>query len=151
MIFTSRKIFITLILLINLCFCVYLAINNPRNGLPSILLNIFVGNLLCYTFYYIIMKYYCGEKLDWKCWIFFVLLVLCLTPAMYFFQAKEKSTQVSAAESRSMNSECILFGFFDKHDIWHFLGGYALFFMFSFFLTLDDDILDVPRDEIPVF
>ena len=74
-----------------------------------------------------------------------------MLPAMYFFVQKEKTSDVSAAESRSLNRDCIFLEFFDQHDVWHFLGGYALFFTFMFLLTLDDDLVDVPQNEIPVF
>jgi len=146
-----RKIFVTFICLMNFGFCIYLPISNPSEGLSSIMLNIFLGNLVSYTIFYIFMKIYCGERLVWYCVVFLVLCTLCFGPAFFFFQSKEKSSLVSAAQSRSLNAECLLFGFFDNHDVWHFLGGYALFFMFMFFLTLDDDLLHVPHDKIPVF
>ena len=97
------------------------------------------------------MKLYCGERLEWYCVVFMVFCFICMLPALYFFQGKEKDPSLSASQSRSLNRECALLGFFDQHDIWHFLGGYALFFMFMFILTLDDDLLDVPQDQIPVF
>ncbi|XP_041427313.1 SID1 transmembrane family member 2-like [Xenopus laevis] len=31
------------------------------------------------------------------------------------------------AESRKHNKDCILLGFFDDHDIWHFLSSIAMF------------------------
>ena len=145
-----RKIFITFLLLTNLSFCIYFAISNPE-GLSSILLYIFIGNLNGYIFYYVTMKLYCGEKLEWHCTVFLILCIVCMFPALYFFKKVEKDSTVSAAQSRSLNRECTLLGFFDQHDIWHFLGGYALFFMFMFLLSLDDDLLYVPHGQIPVF
>ena len=38
--------------------------------------------------------------------------------------------QLSPAESRELNKECILLDFYDTHDIWHFLAAFALFFSF---------------------
>uniref|UniRef100_A0A8C9FBU5 SID1 transmembrane family member 1 n=1 Tax=Pavo cristatus TaxID=9049 RepID=A0A8C9FBU5_PAVCR len=55
------------------------------------------------------------------------------------------------AESREKNRSCILLGFFDDHDVWHFLSAAALFFSFLVLLTLDDDLDTVRRDKIPVF
>eukprot|EP00092_Neocalanus_flemingeri_P001863 GFUD01001986.1.p1 GENE.GFUD01001986.1~~GFUD01001986.1.p1 ORF type:complete len:789 (-),score=153.17 GFUD01001986.1:31-2244(-) len=147
-----RKIFITILLLANLGLCIFFAMHNP-DGLSSVLLFIFIGNLFGYILYYVLMKFYCGEKLEWHCLTFLVLCVLCMAPALYFFQRKEKSSEISPAQSRSLNRDCMDLGFdfFDQHDIWHFLGGYALFFSFMFLLTLDDDLLDVSQDIIPVF
>ena len=38
-----------------------------------------------------------------------------------------------------------------RHDIWHFLGGAGLFFVFLFILTIDEDIKYKQRTEIEVF
>ena len=38
-----------------------------------------------------------------------------------------------------------------RHDIWHFLGGAGLFFVFLFILTIDEDIKYRFRTEIAVF
>ena len=39
----------------------------------------------------------------------------------------------------------------DNHDIWHFLSATSLFLSFMILLTLDDDLAEKPRREIPVF
>ena len=38
--------------------------------------------------------------------------------------------QKTAAASRESNAACLLFDFYDGHDIWHFLSSGALFFSF---------------------
>ena len=38
-----------------------------------------------------------------------------------------------------------------RHDIWHFLGGAGLFFVFLFILTIDEDIKYTQRTKIAVF
>jgi len=71
---------------------------------------------------------------------------------MYFFTQKEKNSNVSPAESREINQPC-KFGthFYDGHDIWHFLGGAGVFFVFMFIITIDDDIKYKDRKLITVF
>lgn len=41
--------------------------------------------------------------------------------------------------------------FYDNHDVWHIISSMALFFGFVTVLTLDDHLLDKPRNEIRVF
>ncbi|PKU33819.1 sid1 transmembrane family member hypothetical protein [Limosa lapponica baueri] len=71
--------------------------------------------------------------------------------ALYFFFQTLSSWEETPAESREKNRPCILLGFFDDHDVWHFLSAAALFFSFLVLLTLDDDLDVVRRDKIPVF
>lgn len=47
-----------------------------------------------------------------------------------FFSYFPSHTQKTPAESRSFNKPCVLFGFYDNHDVWHFLSAFALFFSF---------------------
>ena len=41
--------------------------------------------------------------------------------------------------------------FFFRHDIWHFLGGAGVFFVFMFIITIDEDIKYKDRKLITVF
>ena len=48
--------------------------------------------------------------------------------AMYFFKIKSTTKKTSTPSfSRSRNEECVLWDFFDYHDIWHMLSSFALF------------------------
>lgn len=38
--------------------------------------------------------------------------------------------QLTPAQSKSYNQPCVIFDFFDKHDIWHFLSATSMFFSF---------------------
>ena len=41
--------------------------------------------------------------------------------------------------------------FYDNHDLWHYFSAAGIFMAFLALLTIDDDILFVPRDKIDVF
>ena len=60
---------------------------------------------------------------------------------------------MSLASGCSMlfDCDCRLFHFYDNHDIWHFLSALSLFLSFMILLTLDDDLVDTPREKIHVF
>lgn len=117
----------------------------------TFLLAIFITNLLLYSMFYIIMKLRYKEKILPQPKIYIILATLTWGAAMYFFLQKSISWQQTPAQSRNRNRECLVLHFYDVHDIWHFLSSAALFFSFMVLLTLDDDLVYVPRDKIPVF
>uniref|UniRef100_A0A7M4ETU1 SID1 transmembrane family member 2 n=1 Tax=Crocodylus porosus TaxID=8502 RepID=A0A7M4ETU1_CROPO len=123
----------------------------PRD-FASYLLGIFICNLLLYLAFYIIMKLRSSEKLLPIPLFCIVATAIVWGAALYFFFQNLSSWEVKTpAESREKNRPCALLGFFDDHDIWHFLSAAALFFSFLVLLTLDDDLDTVRRDQIPVF
>ena len=63
----------------------------------------------------------------------------------------EKNSDLSPAESRHLNQPCFFLGFYDFHDIWHFLGGFGVFFTYMFLLTIDEDVKYKRRDQLRVF
>jgi len=50
-----------------------------------------------------------------------------------------------------VNTDVLYLDLFPRHDIWHFLGGAGVFFVFMFIITIDDDIKYKDRREIAVF
>ncbi|XP_034247853.1 SID1 transmembrane family member 1-like [Thrips palmi] len=117
----------------------------------SYLLAIFMANLMLYTIFYIVMKFLCGEKLLLQPAAYLILATLGWGSSLYFFFHKSISWAVTPAQSRSFNQPCQVMNFYDKHDIWHFLSAFSMFFSFMTLLTLDDDLVHVSRSKIPVF
>jgi hypothetical protein len=67
--------------------------------------------------------------------IFVVVLFLFWVFAMYFFKLKPTAKKTALpSESRTFNDECVLWEFFDYHDIWHMLSSVAL--LMSAFLLI---------------
>jgi hypothetical protein len=52
--------------------------------------------------------------------------------------------------TRNKNADCII-GIFDEHDLWHLTSAFTMFFVFMFLLTLEDDNIFTPRDQLPIF
>uniref|UniRef100_A0A493T227 SID1 transmembrane family member 1 n=1 Tax=Anas platyrhynchos platyrhynchos TaxID=8840 RepID=A0A493T227_ANAPP len=102
-----------------------------------------VGNLVNWSFAIFGLVYRPRDFASYILGIFICNLLLYLA---FYIIMKE-----TPAESREKNRPCILLGFFDDHDVWHFLSAAALFFSFLVLLTLDDDLDTVRRDKIPVF
>ncbi|XP_070548950.1 SID1 transmembrane family member 1-like [Ptychodera flava] len=139
--------------IINLSFALYGVFALP-DSFATHLLYIFLANAAWYIGFYISMKFVWGERILPKApraCVFLVLNVVWV-PALYFFVQELSHWGKTPAESREGNRECLLFDFYDDHDVWHMLSACGLFFTFMILLTLDDDIDDrKPRDEIPVF
>lgn len=148
--YMDRMALLVICFLGNLGLAVYGLIEQPHD-FASFVLAIFIMNLLLYTMFYIIIKLRHGEKVLLQPVLYIILSMVSWAAAMYFFINKAITWKKSAAESRTMNHECLILNFYDFHDIWHFLSAASLFFSFMILLTLDDDLLYTPRDRIPVF
>ncbi|XP_016055630.1 PREDICTED: SID1 transmembrane family member 1 [Miniopterus natalensis] len=136
--------------LVNWFFALFGLIYRPRD-FASYMLGIFIGNLLLYLAFYIIMKLRSAERVLPIPLFCIVATAVMWVASLYFFFQNLSSWEETPAKSREKNRECVLLDFFDEHDIWHFLSATALFFSFLVLLTLDDDLDVVPRDKIPVF
>ncbi|XP_037083574.1 SID1 transmembrane family member 1-like [Pollicipes pollicipes] len=113
----------------------------------------FTLNSGLYIAYYFGMKKLRYRESPSRLSVAFLLMGLAaVVPALVVFVFYNPyNTEESAALSRTANAHCVHFGFFDAHDVWHFLSATALFFLLMGILTLDDDLLATPRNKIPVF
>ncbi|CAC5400277.1 SID1 transmembrane family member 1,SID1 transmembrane family member 2 [Mytilus coruscus] len=148
--YKDRFLFLVLGNSINWSIAIFGAVKRPGD-FASYLLAIFIGNLMFYTVYYTIMKLRHKERLHPLAIFFVVCAILCWIPALYFFFAHLTSWRLNPSQSREGNQNCMLFEFYDAHDIWHFLSAISMFFSFLILLTLDDDLFSTRRDKIPVF
>ncbi|XP_021566768.1 SID1 transmembrane family member 1 isoform X1 [Carlito syrichta] len=148
--YMDRMVLLVVGNLVNCSFALFGLIYRPKD-FASYMLGIFIGNLLLYLAFYIIMKLRSSEKVLPVPLFCIVATVVLWAAALYFFFQNLSSWEGTPAESREKNRECVLLDFFDDHDIWHFVSATALFFSFLVLLTLDDDLDVVRRDKIPVF
>lgn len=90
-----------------------------------------------------------GERILAKTWVYLsAALIFCCGALIFYFREVTNWSvrisrinmalvtisflfQVTAAESREMNAECVLLNFFDSHDLWHILSAVGIFFIFS--------------------
>ncbi|XP_059141458.1 SID1 transmembrane family member 1-like [Physella acuta] len=149
-VYLNRFILLLIGNLINWAFAIYGAITQPSD-FATYLLAIFIGNLLLYSIFYIIMKMLYKEKFSWLVKLVIVTSTVTWAGSLYFFFQNLTSWDKTPAGSRAGNKECILMEFYDHHDVWHFLSAISLFFSFMILLLLDDDLSQQRRDKIPVF
>ncbi|XP_053153719.1 SID1 transmembrane family member 1 isoform X2 [Hemicordylus capensis] len=148
--YMDRMVLLVVGNLVNWSFAIFGLVYRPKD-FASYMLGIFICNLLLYLAFYVIMKLRSSERLLPIPLFCIVATAVVWAAALYFFFQNLSSWEETPAESREKNRPCILLGFFDDHDVWHFLSAAALFFSFLVLLTLDDDLDSVPRDKIPVF
>lgn len=148
--YKDRMFLLVIANMVNWFFALYGATTTPGD-FATYLLAILIVNGLLYVAFYMIMKLRSGEKILPLPLFLIICSLFCWIFALVFFFSNLTSWQKSPARSRQGNKDCILLGFYDHHDIWHFLSACALFFSFLGLLTLDDDLLRTPRRNIPVF
>ncbi|XP_076239058.1 SID1 transmembrane family member 1 [Calliopsis andreniformis] len=148
--YIGRFIMLVIANLCNVGLAVFGNITHQKN-FATFVLAILMSNLILYTLFYIIMKICHKERILLQPLIYIVLSIMFWAAALYFFINKTISWALTPAQSRLYNRPCEFLNFFDSHDIWHFLSALAMFFSFMVLLTLDDDLIDVHRSQIPVF
>jgi len=71
--------------------------------------------------------------------------------AFRLYAVKLLDYRLSPAASAKMNEPCVLLGYFDLHDCWHFVSSGALFLHMLIMFFMDSDLAVVPRKEIEAF
>lgn len=148
--YKDRMILLVVANAVNCSLSLYGVLKKPQD-FASFLLTIFMVNLMLYVSFYIIMKIRHGEKILPLPMLYITLSIATWSSSLYFFMQKSKNWEVTPAQSREYNKPCLIWNFYDDHDIWHFLSAASMFLSFMILLTLDDDLIHTPRQRIPVF
>ena len=104
------------------------------------LLVIGIVNLSIYFSYYLVYKRFNKEKISKNIIILTLIDIVLFILALYFYYNTDYNTFIELEESNKLNDNCILFNFFDNHDIWHFLSAIALYIFMNIILFIDQDI-----------
>jgi len=96
------------------------------------ILAVFMINLFVYSIFYVVMKWRNKEYVARRIHPFLHLMAAFAfwLVGSYFFLQKTSKWEISPAESRMLNLECIVGQVYDTHDLWHFFSSSALFFFF---------------------
>lgn len=174
--YPRRLTFALIFVLINVIHAIYIInskMKNPDKNVTHVVLNILAGNLILYLVYYLARKKCCGvccclnckpQEADyenigqclksflWSPGTFFTVSSLIFGAiAIAYYVNRSANRNLTPAQSRDLNTECSFFDFYDYHDMWHLFSASGIFMAFMALLTMDDDLLDVPRDRIDVF
>lgn len=131
------------------------AAGGVRNGVSrnfsTVVLGVFIINYLVYFFYYITMKYVHQESVRWFVWVLTVCKFIIWGFAIYVFEIAVTNKFLTPQQSMALNKPCVLFDYFDSHDIWHFLSAFGLMCVMTLVYLLDTDLARTPRTHIHVF
>ena len=117
----------------------------------------FIGlTLVVYIIFFWVMKLLCKDFLH-RPFVFFITVIMLLlsfvgwASAVYFWSRSPISPSKSPSSGRSLNEDCVMFDYFDYHDIWHMLSAIGSFFLFLATIMADENMALVPRNQIRAF
>lgn len=117
----------------------------------SHLLVVFISNFAFYMLYHITVNWIKHGRPAFLMVFYFVIAFAFWIPAIVFFVIPESNWVLSPSKSREQNRDCSFWGFYDYHDLWHFLSAFALFFSMLAIMNLDKKQRHNPREEIYLF
>ena len=150
-----RMVHIFFVLGINLCGSSCLLFI-PKLEMGTVFIGMFGGNFCFYLCYYWVMKLVKREHKH-NTPVFLVTFSIGILSAVLWiialivFRDRVTNWAMGPVLSKEMNRECVLWGFYDSHDLWHILSAYAMFFTFLSIVKTDDNVASVRRDKLSVF
>mgnify|MGYP003977666223 FL=1 len=110
---------------INLCLLITSIFKNI--DFSKFLLGTLFIDMIIVLIHHIALKINSGVCIPfWKFLIgIFTIIIVCLS--LYFYQLPTIDDKVSQEDSAKYNRPCVLFDYFDTHDIWHFLSATGMF------------------------
>ena len=84
-------------------------------------LGVSIINMLIYFIYYIALKIKHKEKINKIFYVWILLDLAIISLSLVFFLKTSSNIFLTIEESNALNHPCVLFNYFDYHDIWHIL------------------------------
>mmetsp|Transcript_10077 Transcript_10077/g.31951 ORF Transcript_10077/g.31951 Transcript_10077/m.31951 type:complete len:469 (+) Transcript_10077:84-1490(+) len=106
---------------------------------------------ILYLAIYIGNKYKHGEHVVLRAKLCFIAWLIIAPLAIYFFEIPVTNKNLTPAESDALNKPCVLFHYFDYHDIWHSLSAFATMILALGVFWVDDDLANTPHNKILLF
>lgn len=128
---------------------VYAAITKPN--FTDWFLGVSIINMLIYFIYYLVLKIKHKEKINKIFYIWILLDLAIISLSLVFFLKTSTNIFLPIEESNKLNHKCVLFNYFDYHDIWHILSATGLFIFINIVYFLDKNLGDLIDEEIPIF
>lgn len=115
------------------------------------LLGLCIINMIIYFLYYLICKIINKEYISKLWWFSLACNITIITFALVYFNKSVNNRLLTIEESNKLNKKCVLFNYFDYHDIWHLLSSLGLFLFINIIYFIDKNMDNMINDEfIPI-
>ena len=114
-------------------------------------LGLIIINMLLYFCYYLIQKIIHREKISFLLWCWIVIDLIIVILSLIFYVKTSTNTFLSPEQSKELNEPCIIFNYFDYHDVWHILSATGLFIFMIIVFFLDSNIVGTVDSNINIF
>jgi hypothetical protein len=114
-------------------------------------LGLIIINMLLYFCYYLIQKLIHREKISFILWCWIIIDLVIVILSLVFYVKTSTNTFLSPEQSRALNEPCIIFSYFDYHDVWHILSATGLFIFMTIVFFLDSNITGMVDSNVNIF
>ena len=102
-------------------------------------LGLIIINMLIYFCYYLVNKIIYNEYINKFIWVWMILDLCIISLALVFYVKTSSNIFLSQEQSKELNKPCIIFNYFDYHDIWHILSATGLFIFMNIVYFIDNN------------
>tara|TARA_B110001469_G_C9594211_1_gene295003 strand:- start:32 stop:1210 length:1179 start_codon:yes stop_codon:yes gene_type:complete len=113
-------------------------------------LGLIIINMLLYFCYYLIQKLINRDNISFIIWCWIVIDLIIVILSLLFYVKTSTNTFLSPEQSKELNEPCIIFNYFDYHDVWHILSATGLFIFMIIVFFLDSNIIGMIDSNINI-
>ncbi len=128
---------------------IYAAVTKPN--FTDWFLGVTIVNMLIYFVYYLVLKIKHKEKVQNIFYIWIILDIITISLSLVYFLKTSSNIFLTIEESNALNKPCVIFDYFDYHDIWHILSATGLFIFINIVYFMDKNLNEQLDSDIAVF
>ena len=84
-------------------------------------------------------------------WILILVDITILSVSLIFYNIAVSDKMLTPQQSDTLNKPCVLFNYFDYHDLWHLFSSIGIFLLMVIFYKVDNDLINTENRYIKVF
>ena len=153
----ENKLILYILIFVNIInWTIYIIAYIYQLHFSTMILVVLTMNLAVLKIYYFAKKIKNFEKIPAYIWFLLVISFAFWTGALYFFMQNTTNKFLTPEQSIEFNSKCVLFDYFDTHDIWHFLSSLGMLnlLLVSWFINYHtkkvhfiEDVIDILEND----